>query len=79
VNQFELTETAGVGLACLTAVVTHGGFGYAKDYHVECYLRESLSPRIAAISPQMIHCFIAENRCLACPGLIELHLQETRQ
>ena len=46
--------------ACLTAVMTHGGFGYAREYHVERYLRESLIPRIAPISPQMIQCFIAE-------------------
>jgi acyl-CoA dehydrogenase len=46
--------------ACLTAVMTHGGFGYAKEYHVERYLRESLIPRIAPISPQLILCFIAE-------------------
>jgi acyl-CoA dehydrogenase len=46
--------------ACLTAVMTHGGFGYAKEYHVERYLRESLIPRIAPISPQLIQCFIAE-------------------
>ncbi len=46
--------------ACLSAVMTHGGFGYAKEYHVERYLRESLIPRIAPISPQMVLCFIAE-------------------
>lgn len=46
--------------ACLTAVMTHGGFGYAKEYHVERYLRESLIPRIAPISPQMIQNYIAE-------------------
>jgi acyl-CoA dehydrogenase len=46
--------------ACLTAVMTHGGFGYAKEYHVERYLRESLIPRIAPISPQLVLCFIAE-------------------
>jgi hypothetical protein len=37
-----------------------GGFGYAKEYHVERYLRESLIPRIAPISPQLIFSFIAE-------------------
>jgi acyl-CoA dehydrogenase len=42
------------------AVQTHGGFGYAKEYHVERYLRESLIPRIAPISPQLILSFIAE-------------------
>ena len=46
--------------ACETAVMTHGGFGYAKEYHVERYLRESLSPRIAPVSPQLILCYIAE-------------------
>jgi len=46
--------------ACETAVMTHGGFGYAKEYHVERYLRESYVPRIAPISPHLILCFIAE-------------------
>lgn len=46
--------------ACETAVFTHGGMGYAKEYHVERYLRESWIPRLAPISPQMILCFIAE-------------------
>ena len=46
--------------ACETAVMTHGGYGYAKEYHVERYLRESFIPRIAPISPQLILCFIAE-------------------
>jgi len=46
--------------ACQQAVMTHGGFGYAKDFHVERYLRESLIPRIAPISPQLVLCYIAE-------------------
>ncbi len=46
--------------ACQQAVMTHGGFGYAREYHVERYLRESLIGRIAPISPQLILCFIAE-------------------
>jgi acyl-CoA dehydrogenase len=46
--------------ACQQAVMTHGGFGYAKEFHVERYLRESLIPRIAPISPQLILSFIAE-------------------
>ncbi|KAA0890940.1 acyl-CoA dehydrogenase family protein [Pusillimonas sp. ANT_WB101] len=52
--------------ACETAVMTHGGFGYAKEYHVERYLREILIPRIAPISPQLILCYIAE-RVLGLP------------
>lgn len=46
--------------ACQTAVMTHGGFGYAKEYQVERYLRESFIPRIAPVSPQLALCFIAE-------------------
>jgi acyl-CoA dehydrogenase len=46
--------------ACETAVLTHGGMGYAKEYHVERYLREAWIPRLAPVSPQLILCFIAE-------------------
>jgi len=46
--------------ACQTAVLTLGGMGYAKEYHVERLLRESYIPRIAPVSPQLIMCFIAE-------------------
>ncbi len=46
--------------ACETAVMTHGGMGYSKEFHVERYLRESLIPRIAPITPHMILNFIAE-------------------
>ncbi|MET4578600.1 acyl-CoA dehydrogenase family protein [Ottowia thiooxydans] len=46
--------------ACETAVLTHGGFGYAKEYHVERYMREAMLTRIAPISPQLILSFIAE-------------------
>lgn len=52
--------------ACETAVMTHGGMGYAKEYHVERYLRESMIPRIAPVSPQMILNFISE-RVLGLP------------
>jgi acyl-CoA dehydrogenase len=52
--------------ACQQAVMTHGGFGYAKEYHVERYLRECMVPRIAPISPELVLCFIAE-RVLGLP------------
>lgn len=52
--------------ACQQAVMTHGGFGYAKEYHVERYLREIMIPRIAPISPQLVLCYIAE-RVLGLP------------
>ncbi len=46
--------------ACTTAVMTHGGMGYAKDYHVERYMRESLIPRLAPVSRELILSHIAE-------------------
>jgi acyl-CoA dehydrogenase len=46
--------------ACQTAVMTHGGYGYAKEFHVERYLRESMIARIAPVTPHLILCFIAE-------------------
>ena len=46
--------------ACEQAVMTHGGMGYAQEYHVERYLRESLIPRIAPVSPQLILSYLAE-------------------
>ncbi len=52
--------------ACQQAVMTHGGFGYAREYHVERYLREVMIPRIAPVSPQLVLCFIAE-RVLGLP------------
>ncbi len=52
--------------ACQTAVMTHGGYGYAKEFHVERYLREVMIPRITPITPHLILCFIAE-RVLGLP------------
>ncbi|AWP79662.1 acyl-CoA dehydrogenase family protein [Bordetella bronchiseptica] len=46
--------------ACENAIFTHGGMGYAKEYHVERYLREAWIPRLAPVSPQMVLSFIAE-------------------
>jgi acyl-CoA dehydrogenase len=46
--------------ACETAVLTHGGMGYAKEFHVERLLREVLIARIAPVSRELILCNIAE-------------------
>ena len=51
---------------CETAVMSHGGMGYAKEYHVERYLREAMITRIAPVSPHMILNFVAE-RVLGLP------------
>src|SRR5271165_6591618 len=46
--------------AAWQAVMTHGGFGYAKEYHVERLYREAALTRLAPITEQLILCFIAE-------------------
>jgi len=51
---------------CEQAILTHGGYGYAQEYHVERYLREAQIARIAPISPQLALCYIAE-RILGLP------------
>jgi acyl-CoA dehydrogenase len=51
---------------CETAVMTLGGYGYAKEFHVERYMREVMIPRIAPVTPQLILCYIAE-RVLGLP------------
>jgi acyl-CoA dehydrogenase len=52
--------------ACEQAILTHGGYGYAREYHVERYLREAQIARIAPVSPQLALCYIAE-RVLGLP------------
>ncbi len=47
--------------ACTRSVMTHGGMGYAKEYQVERLFRESMLPRIAPVTEQLILSFIAEN------------------
>lgn len=42
------------------AVLTHGGMGYAREFQVERLFRESILPRIAPVTEQMILSFIAE-------------------
>ncbi len=46
--------------ACQQAVRTHGGMGYAREYHVERYLREIMIPVIAPVSQEMVKSFIGE-------------------
>ena len=46
--------------ACETAVLAHGGMGYAKEFHVERLLREVMIARIAPVSRELILCNIAE-------------------
>jgi acyl-CoA dehydrogenase len=46
--------------ACWQAIATHGGYGYAREYHVERLFREVAITRLAPITEQLILSFIAE-------------------
>ena len=52
--------------ACERAILTHGGMGYAKEFHVERYLREIMIARIAPVSRELVLSHIAE-RVLELP------------
>jgi len=52
--------------ACDRAILTHGGMGYAKEFHVERLMREIMICRLAPISQQLVLCYIAE-RALDLP------------
>ena len=53
-------------LAADRAVRTHGGYGYAREYHVERYFRELVPQRMAPVSRELILCYLAE-RVLGLP------------
>jgi acyl-CoA dehydrogenase len=46
--------------ACERAVLTHGGMGYAREFHVERLLREVWINRLTPVSQQLVLCHIAE-------------------
>jgi acyl-CoA dehydrogenase len=48
------------------AVRTHGGFGYASEFHVERYFREAVLTRLAPVSRELVLCYLAE-RVLGLP------------
>lgn len=52
--------------ACDRAVRVHGGMGYACEYDVERYFRESIITRLAPVSRELILCYLAE-RVLGLP------------
>jgi len=51
---------------CRQAMATHGGMGYAREYHVERLFREIMIPYLAPISQQLALCYVAE-RALGLP------------
>ncbi len=52
--------------ACQQSIMTHGGFGYAKEYHVERLWRDVMMMRITPVSDQLILSHVAE-RVLGLP------------
>ena len=51
---------------CKQAIATHGGMGYAKEFHVERLFREMFVPYLAPISQQLALSYVAE-RALELP------------
>lgn len=45
---------------CKQAIATHGGMGYAREFHVERLFREMFVPYLAPISQQLALSFVAE-------------------
>jgi acyl-CoA dehydrogenase len=43
------------------AVQTHGGFGYASEFHVERYFREARLQRLAPVPQEMVLNYLAEH------------------
>jgi len=52
--------------ACRQAMLTHGGFGFAREFHVERLMRESMLPMLAPVGQQLALSYIAE-RTLSLP------------
>lgn len=48
------------------AIQTHGGMGYAREYHVERYFRESRILRLAPVSQEMVMNYVS-NHVLGLP------------
>jgi acyl-CoA dehydrogenase len=49
-NSAKLVASEAGFKACEAALMSMGGMGYAKEYHVERYLRDSFVPRLAPVS-----------------------------
>ena len=61
-NAAKLLASEAAMKACQTAILTHGGYGYAKEFHVERYMREAYIGYIAPVTPQLILSHIAERK-----------------
>ena len=61
-NAAKLLALQAAVATCQNAMLTHGGYGYAKEYHVERFMREVMILYIAPITPQLILSNIAEKK-----------------
>jgi acyl-CoA dehydrogenase len=59
-NSAKLLGSRAGYLACQQAVLTLGGMGYSKEFHIERLLREVLVTRIGPVTDQLILSFIGE-------------------
>lgn len=46
--------------ACTRAIQTHGGYGYAREFYVERFLREAMLTKLVPVSPNLVLCYVAE-------------------
>ena len=58
--------------ACERAVLTHGGMGYAQEYHVERLFREVQIGRLAPVSQQLISNYISQSAFSDCRDRIKV-------
>ena len=65
-NLAKLLSADAQWLAAETCLQTHGGFGYAKEYDVERYWRESRLMKIAPVSQEMVMNYVS-NKVLGMP------------
>jgi acyl-CoA dehydrogenase len=59
-----------------TKVLTHGGMGYAQEYHVERYLREVFVPRIAPVSRVSVPVLKSELKLMSPKEMIMNYIGE---
>ncbi len=60
-NMAKLRCSEAAFTACDRALQVFGGFGYAREFHVERYWREARLARIAPISNEMVRNFLSEH------------------
>lgn len=60
-NEAKFAAAEASFFAADAALTAHGGYGYAKEYHVERYFREARLQRIAPISQEMVLNYLAEH------------------